>query len=229
MLPERLKNEKSAVVVAGSDGDIGRSIVRLFSEKGVAPIGLSRTGKHRQGLSEAFCLDLSDAAAVEAAVQKIASDGRKIRLVINAAGYYRKTTESAREEDVLKNNLGVTDNILRAFTPRMLGVDRARIITIGSIDHKYPNINSFSYSLAKASIKTLVELYRKRYRNSLANFDLISPGAVNTRMRADKDENKAALVQPEDVARICHMLYESGSNAAFDEIVVYPKSFAYSI
>lgn len=74
----------------------------------------------------------------------------------------------------------------------------------------------------------LVKLYQKRYRETSLNFDLICTGAVNTKMRADKIEDKEKLVQPEDIAKICYMLFDLNPNVALQEIVTYPKSFIYS-
>lgn len=224
-----VKGLRGSIVIAGSDGDIGRALVRLFSAAGIKPVGLSRKALHKKGLSAALRLDLSDPKAVEAAAKKLCAKGKTVRCVINAAGYWRKTGDASWEKDVLRHNLGVADNLLKAFTPRLAGVEGARIITIGSVDHKYPNVNSYSYTVAKAAVKALVGAYRKRHREGRVNFDLVAPGAVAGRMRAHKAEDKSALLQPEDVARVCRLLCSLGSNAAFEDIVIYPKTFAYSV
>lgn len=223
-----MKKLTGTVVIAGSDGDIGRALVRVFAANGVKPVGLSRKARHKAGLRASLRLDLSDPKAVEAAARKLASRG-PIRCVVNAAGYFRQTGDASWEKDVLRHNLGVADNLLKAFTPRLAGVEGARIVTIGSVDHKYPNVNSYSYTVAKAAVKALVGAYRKRHRDGTVNFDLVAPGAVAGRMRAHKPEDKAALLQPEDVARVCWLLCSLGSNAAFEDIVVYPKTFVYSV
>ena len=125
------------------------------------------------------------------------------------------------------DNIEIADKILSVFTPILKNRDSARIITIGSIDCLYPNTNAYAYSIAKASVRTLVHLYRKQYKGSKLNFDLILPGATNTKMRAHKQEDKAALIQPDDIGRLCAMLMACGSNVAFDDIIIYPKSFSY--
>ena len=224
-----MKKLTGTVVIAGSDGDIGRALVRLFAANGVKPVGLSRKARHKTGLSAALRLDLSDPKAVEAAAKKLTARGKTVRCVVNAAGYFRKTDDASWEKDVLRHNLGVADNLLKTFTPRLAGVEGARIVTIGSVDHKYPNVNSYSYTVAKAAVKALVGAYRKRHRDGKVNFDLVAPGAIAGRMRAHKAEDKAALLQPEDVARVCWLLCSLGSHAAFEDIVIYPKTFVYSV
>jgi NADP-dependent 3-hydroxy acid dehydrogenase YdfG len=213
-----------SVVIAGSDGDVGRAVARAFREAGFRTIGLSRSARHQEHLDESLKVDLANRAALAAVVAGLAS----VDVVVNAAGLYRRTEETAVDPELFANNLGIADNLLTLFTPRLADTPGARIITIGSLDGLYPNVNSFAYSVGKGAIRTLVALYKKAHQGSALNFDLISPGAINTRMRADKAEDKARLLQPDDVAKVCVFLGALGSHATVGEIVIHPKSFTYT-
>jgi NADP-dependent 3-hydroxy acid dehydrogenase YdfG len=211
-------------LIAGSDGDVGRATVASFAAAGYETIGLSRAARHTEHLSRALSVDLGDRAALAAVAEGLPH----VDVVINAAGSYRRTETEALDADMVRDNLGVAENILAIFTARLKDQPGSRIITIGSIDGVHPNRNSFSYSVAKAGIRTLVELYRSTYRASPINFDLISPGGINTRMRAAKQEDKTRLLQASDVAAFCVFLASLGAEVSVDEIVLSPRSFTYS-
>lgn len=218
---------KTMVVVAGSDGDIGQAVVSAFSSAGFRVTGLSRAERRTKKLDRSIRVDLSDITAVRQAAKEIFSSAGSIPLVVNAAGGFRRTFQNAVDDEVFRNNFVVAENILKVFSEKMKTVRNARIITIGSWDGIYPNINSFSYSVTKSAIRTLVRLYQKTFRDSPLNFDLLLPGAVNTRMRKDKPEDKTALIQAEDIAKVCVCLGTLNSSAAIEEIVIYPKSGSY--
>lgn len=209
------------IIVCGSDGDIGRAIVEALGRFDLPVIGISSKGLHTNGLLKSFTCDLSDLKALAEVSEKILDP----RFVINCAGFYQKTSNFSFDEKVFKNNVGIADNILSVFTSKI--VRGGRIITLASIDGKYPNTNSFSYSLAKGAVRNLVKLYKKKFKDQDINFDLISTGAVNTKMRKDKNENKEALVQPIDIAIVCSTLIAFTSNVSTEEIVIHPRSFTY--
>ena len=222
MTPDR------TVIVAGSDGDIGQAIARDFSKAGYRTIGISRAERCKGKLGLSYRTDLSDANAVRDTATRIFSEAGPVRLVVNAAGQFHRTMDNASDADVFKNNFSVAENILKSFSERMKSIPQSRIITVGSWDGIYPNVNSYSYSVVKSAIRTLVRLYQKSFRDTPLNFDLLLPGAVNTRMRKDKAEDKTTLIQPEDIAQICVCLANLSTSSAIEEIVLYPKTGSYS-
>lgn len=221
-------NFMSVVIIAGAWGDVGRSIAHRFFQNGYKTVALGRRRQPSTHVTCAYDLDLADTTALEQTAGRIWEEIGPADIVVNAAGAYTKTLEESWDEGMHRNNFCVAENCLKSFTPRLLQTPNSRIITIGSIDAVHPNMNSFSYSIAKGSIRTMVHLYKKKYRDSFLNFDLILPGGINTRMRAGKEENKERLLQPSDIAELCLNLASLKSRVSLDDIVVYPKSFSYS-
>ena len=214
-------------VIAGSDGDIGKVVAAHFHAECYTVIGLSRSAREIKNLDQSYKLELSDFDAVEKLTGQIESEHGKVKTLVNCAGSFKRTLDVSNDPDVFKNNLIVADNLLKAFTPKMKETPGARIITVGSWDGLYPNINSYSYAVTKAGIRTLVQLYKKTHKETHLNFDMLLPGAVNTKMRKDKQEDKEGLVQCEDIAKLCVCLASMGSNLSLEEIVMYPKKSAY--
>jgi len=192
----------SLVVVAGGDGDLGSKVCEIF-RKGGWVVSIHKKGYPVTGYKDVKC-------------------------VVNCAGYYEKTDEEVYNKEIYENNFKIAESLLRYFTVLLYSTEGARIITISSIDGRFPNTNSFAYSISKCSINTLVRLYRKKYISRKVNFDLILPGAMDTRMRKDKKEDKAMLLQTEDIAKLCLYIAGCPSSMCFDDITVYPKSFTYA-
>jgi NADP-dependent 3-hydroxy acid dehydrogenase YdfG len=212
-------------VIAGSSGDIGRAVAGALREAGFATIGLTRSGRYAAAVDQLVELDLANPLQVRQAADGLFAHA-PVRIVVNAAGTFERAHDLAAGADVLKNNLAVADNLLAAFTRHMVGTAGSRFITIASIDGLWANPSSVAYSVAKAGVRALVHSYRKVHRDAAVNFDLVSPGAVATRMRADKTEDKSRLLQPDDIARVCVFLSSLPPRVAIDEIVLHPKSFA---
>ena len=216
------------ILIAGAAGDLGKSLCRSFSEKGHTVIGISRKEFRPSNCEKPYFVNLSNYEQLIKTNEAIEKDFGRPRIVINSAGFYLPTAEDASNKKVYENNFLVAENLLKLYSQKLSSIENSRIITISSIDGVYPNPNSFSYSIAKSSINTLIKLYTKKYRDSLLNFDLISPGAINTRMREAKKEIKEDLIQVEDVSKVCLMLGSMETNVSFEEIVIYPKKFSYS-
>lgn len=198
--------------VAGSRGGIGKAVMEHLM---------------MIGFNASWSLDIKVDLSMWSQVKSIAEEHKEnLTCVVNCVGKFAYTN-AGFDMEIFKNNLVVADNILSVFTPIMSDTPGARIITIGSIDSKYPNVNSYAYCAAKAGVKTLVDCYRKAHKDSKVNFDLILPGGTNTKMRSGKSEDKTRLLQPDDIAHICVMLMESSPNVSFEDIIVYPKSFTY--
>ena len=215
-------------VIAGSDGDVGSAVVRRFVDAGWAVASLSREARRSVPKATSLRADLGDEAQVAGVASRLAAHDPALRCVVNCAGYYERTARQAENAAVRANNFRVAELLLKHFAPPLCDVDGARFITVSSIDGRFLNTNSFAYSIDKAAINALVGLYRKSHRSDRVNFDLILPGAINTRMRSDKEENKDVLIQPEDIADLCLFLSGCPSNVCFDDITIYPKSFSYA-
>ena len=223
-----MSSGQGLAVIAGSDGDVGSAVVARFIDAGWAVATLSREARRSVPNTTSLRADLSDEAQVAGVAGVAAAHDPALRCVVNCAGYYERTAGQADNAAVRANNFRVAELLLKHFTPLMCDVEGARFITVSSIDGRFLNTNSFAYSIDKAAINALVGLYRKSHRSDRVNFDLILPGAINTRMRADKDENKDILIQPDDISGLCLFLAGCPSNLCFDDITIYPKSFSYS-
>ena len=179
----RFKGQK-AVVTGGASG-IGAAIVeRLASEGALVSVwdrAAPKSGRHTESIS----LDLTDAAAVEAAAKKtIGALGGLDILVCSAgvAGLNATTWEYPLEEwrSVIDINLNALFYCNRAVVPHMREKNYGRIVNIASIAGKEGNPNASAYSASKAAVIGLTKSLGKELAKTKITVNAITPAAVRT-------------------------------------------------
>jgi len=224
---------KVAVVTGGGQG-IGRALVLRLAAEGckVAIFDLSvAAGDETAKLAgdavvKTWQVDVSDSAAVEAAVAAVEADLGPIWALVNNAGWDKPqpflATDPAFWDKVIAINLKGNLNTHFAVAGRMAQRGGGRIINIASDAAKVGTAMEAVYSACKGGLISFTksiarELARK---NVLAN--CVCPGPTNTPMMAevagtgpDAEKWKEALVrgiplrrmgEPEDYAGIVALL-----------------------
>tara|TARA_B100000315_G_C14567657_1_gene583805 strand:- start:151 stop:813 length:663 start_codon:yes stop_codon:yes gene_type:complete len=218
--------ERNTVIIVGSNGDTGSQIVKDFNENNWEVIGLSREKNNEICDINLFINDFREINQLESIIPNIVSDNRKIKCLIICIGRW-STTNNLWDKTVFENNFIIVKNIYETFVPIFIEQNYGRIILISSIDSLYPNVNSFSYSISKTAASSISKLYKKKYRETNVNFDVISPGGINTKNRKNK-ENKSYILQTEDISDLCFYLANTNSRVAFEDFIMFPKTFQYS-
>ncbi|MEO9136355.1 MAG: SDR family NAD(P)-dependent oxidoreductase, partial [Casimicrobiaceae bacterium] len=138
---------KSALVTGGSRG-IGRAIVELFAGEDAAVtfyyrgnagaasdvVAKLRTEGHDVHGEQ---VDVTDAAACNAAVERLADRVGRIDVLVNNAGVIRDNPLAALEDDdirtVLDTNVGGVFNVTRAVVPYMVMQRAGCIVNVSSV------------------------------------------------------------------------------------------------
>ena len=186
---------QSAAVTGGAQG-IGLAIVERLLESGAAvalwdrdaaELERARAALAGKGEVTTEVVDVTDAAAVEAACAATTKKhGRIDILVCNAgiAGPSFKIWEYPIEEwqAVIDVDLTGVFNCMRAVVPGMIERNYGRICSTASIAGKEGNPNAGPYSAAKAGVIALTKSLGKE----LATYDIavncITPAAAKTRI-----------------------------------------------
>ncbi len=130
-------------------------------------------------------LDLTDAAAVQAAADStVAALGRLDVLVAsagitgpNATTWDYPVDDWKRVMDVNINGVFYSD---RAVVPHMLANDYGRIVNIASVAGKEGNPNASAYSTSKAAVIGLTKSLGKELAKSGVRVNCVTPAAVRT-------------------------------------------------
>ena len=178
--------------------------------------------------------DVTDAAAVQACVEKAAERFGSVDILVNNAGIWRtwatflETPVEDWKQYIDVNVMG-TVYFTKAALPGMLERGWGRIVNVASVAGVYGNANMAHYSATKGAILSFTKALAKEVADKGVTVNSISPGMVNTSKNPDIDAtqpNGASYVGRTGSARenaelICFLASEkaafiSGQNVQID-------------
>lgn len=158
-------------LVTGSSTGIGLALARGLGEAGATVVLNARSATR---LAEAAAMlageglavrqrafDVTDAAAVEAAVAAIEADVGPIAILVNNAGMTRRAPvhelQDADWQAVMRTNVDGAFNVGRAVARRMVPRGRGRIINICSVMSEVGRPGTVAYTASKGALKMLTK------------------------------------------------------------------------
>lgn len=167
---ERLLASGASVALWDRDADLGRSVAAELGAKALA-----------------VTVDVTDYAAVEAAVKQTATKLGGIDLLVNNAGI---AGPNGPVQDypldawkaVIDLDLNAVFHCCRAVVPLMLAGKYGRIVNVASIAGKEGNPNAAAYSAAKAGVIALTKSLGKELAGQDIAVNCITPAAAKTRI-----------------------------------------------
>lgn len=184
------------VLVTGASSGIGRATALEAAERGDHVVLLARgTAPLEEAAAECLSLgavsarslsvDVSDAAAVQAAVDGVLAELGHIDAVVNSAGVvaYGRFEDVPVDvfDQVLRTNVLGSANVARAVLPSMRARNAGTIVLLGSlIGHIAPPYMS-AYAVTKWAVRALArELQIENRDRSGVHICLVAPGGVDT-------------------------------------------------
>jgi 3-oxoacyl-[acyl-carrier protein] reductase len=202
--------DNQIAVITGAGRGIGRAIALKFAGEGADIACVSRTAENAEKVAAevralgrkawAYAVDVSDAAAVAAAGEKITQDAGKVDILVNNAGVTRDglimRMSEADWDAVLNTNLKgaflFTQALSRGFLKRRSG----RIINIASVIGLIGNAGQCNYAASKAALIGFTKSIAKEFASRGITANALAPGFIETDMTATlTPEMKAELLQ----------------------------------
>jgi 3-oxoacyl-[acyl-carrier protein] reductase len=183
------------VIVTGGAAGIGRATARRFAQDG-ARVAVWDVKAPQDGGEGVFqSVDVTNAAAVEAAVAEVVERWGRIDVLVNNAGILRdhqlvkwkdgqKLAEmSERDFDaVVSVNLKGVFLCTRAVAPRMIEGGGGVILNASSIVGLYGNFGQTNYAATKAGVINMTKTWARELGRYNIRVNAVAPGFIATEM-----------------------------------------------
>jgi len=230
-------------VVTGAGRGIGRAIALKFANEGADVVVVSRTQENSEKVAAeiralgrkawAFAVDVADAAAVNAASEKILAETGKVDILVNNAGVTRDgllmRMSDADWDTVLNTNLKGAFHFTRAFFRSFAKQRAGRIINISSVIGLIGNPGQANYAASKAGLIGFTQSVAKELAGRGVTVNAIAPGFIETDMTAElKPELREAILkqiplgalgQAEDIAAAALYLASAGARYVTGQVL----------
>ena len=231
---------KSLVVITGASSGIGEAIAKKLSAEGYPLLLLSRRLERMEALKlpNTLCkaVDVTDRAAVAAAIATAEAQYGKVDCLINNAGVMllgfvaeQSPTEWETMLDVnIKGMLNGIHCVLKDMQARKSGT----IINVSSVAGIKTFANHAVYCGTKFAVHGMSETLREEVSNDNVRVMLISPGAVETELLShttndavkqgyeDWKTEIGGAISADDIADCVSFAYNQPQNVCIRDIVV---------
>lgn len=197
-------NTQQNIFVTGSSGGFGFLIARTLLNDGHTVFATMRgldnknadnanklksQAAETKGRLHLLDMDVTDTAAVNAAVQQALSKEGRIDVVVNNAGYaVSGFAETVTEEQLMLqldvNVVGV-QRVTRAVLPAMRKAGKGLIVNISSVLGRLVFPFAAAYTASKYALEGLSESYRYELAGTGVDVTIVEPGGFGTNFAAN--------------------------------------------
>ena len=209
-------------VVTGAARGLGAAVAAALRASGRRVAGLDL--RPSEGLDLSVQVDVTDAAAVAAAVQRVESGLGPVQELVTAAGIYEmapvEEIDDARWDRMLAVNLSGTATVCAAVLPGMVSRGRGGVVTISSDLGVGGSQGDAHYAASKGAIVGLTRALATEVAAAGVAVNSVAPGAADTAMLAADSPWRAAeflrtlpvqrLVRPDEIAAAAVFLLDLG-------------------
>jgi len=224
--------------ITGASSGIGRGLALRLARAGrQVVVSARRAGELEALVAEAaglpgrivaLPLDVTDAAACRAAVQRIEREQGPLALVVLNAGTHRPVSASGLDPDdfraLLELNVMGTVNALAAALPPLLARGRGQVAVVASLAGYRGLPTSAAYGLTKAGLINMTEALHPELRAQGIKLQLVNPGFVRTPL-TDRNRFPMPFLMPLDAA--VEAFWRGLRSARFE--IVFPRRLAWII
>ncbi|MBK6804105.1 MAG: 3-oxoacyl-ACP reductase FabG [Betaproteobacteria bacterium] len=229
--------EGQVALVTGATRGIGRAIALALARDGATVVGTATSDAGAESIGAVLKeggyagagirLDVTDAAATDAALADVESRFGPVAILVNNAGITKDNLLVRMKDDewdaIMATNLKPAWRLAKACLRGMMKARRGRIIQIGSVVGSTGNPGQANYASAKAALVGFTKSLAQEVGSRSITVNCVAPGFVDTDMtRALPDAQREALLSripmgrlgsPEDIAEAVAFL--AGPRAAY--------------
>jgi len=175
------------ILITGTSSGLGFGLTNYYLEKGHNVFGISRKANNELKKKENFTLltqDISHFREVQVNLLSFLKDVQKLDLVILNAGILKdikdlKDTDLEEIKKVMDVNVWANKILIESLFKQVEKIDQIVAISSGASVSGSRGWNA--YSLSKATLNMLVNLYAKEFTDT--HFCALAPGLIDTKMQ----------------------------------------------
>ena len=185
---------QQVALVTGASRGIGRAIALLLAERGFKVIGTATSDSGSAAIGEALApfgglgltLNVTDAAALDAAIDGIVKQHGGLHVLVNNAGITRDTLAMRLKDDdwdaVIDTNLKSVFRACRAAIKPMMKQRFGRIVNITSVVGAAGNPGQANYCASKAGVAGMTRSLAQELGSRNITVNCVAPGFIATDM-----------------------------------------------
>ncbi|GAB1435666.1 3-oxoacyl-ACP reductase FabG [Sphaerotilus sulfidivorans] len=185
---------QQVALVTGASRGIGRAIALLLAERGFKVIGTATSDSGSAAIGEALApfgglgltLNVTDAAALDAAIDGIVKAHGGLHVLVNNAGITRDTLAMRLKDDdwdaVIDTNLKSVFRACRAAIKPMMKQRFGRIVNITSVVGAAGNPGQANYCASKAGVAGMTRSLAQELGSRNITVNCVAPGFIATDM-----------------------------------------------
>ena len=204
-------------IVTGASRGIGEAIADALAGAGAVVVGTSTSEKGAEGISNRLAqknakgagrvLDVRDAAACAAFVDKVAADFGPVGILVNNAGSTRDNLLARMKDeewdDIQATNLRSVFLLSRAVLRGMMKARAGRIVNVTSVVGFTGNPGQTNYAAAKAGMVGFSKSLAREVGSRNITVNCVAPGFIETDMtRALAEDQVKRLIENVPLGRL---------------------------
>jgi 3-oxoacyl-[acyl-carrier protein] reductase len=189
-----MSDTRQIALVTGASRGIGRAIALSLAARGFVVVGTATSDAGATAVNDALSaqggsgirLDVTDGAALAAAIDGIVAKHGALHVLVNNAGITRDMLAARlKDEDwdaVIDTNLKAVFRACRAAIRPMMKQRYGRIVNITSVVGASGNAGQANYAAAKAGVAGLTRALARELGSRQITVNCVAPGFIATDM-----------------------------------------------